>query len=233
MLCTIMVLASCGLGKEKEAAEKVAKELGASAFEVKDTTVYEKKAAHATLLLLLTNPKMEAPELDYTYLSSKAAYSFLTNLGMANIGEYQFIAVKLITNERVFQTRFSVKTLNRVYSYYTLSKKFIYAVDTGDNSVTSPMVKPDIISAADLIQIHYSAENYKYDNGELTGIKHLGFDETYIEETGRNVMIVRTLALRNNKASEIYNFTFDRADQKIVGMAWDAFTPQAPPTPKE
>lgn len=229
-LVATLVITGCGLGKEKEAAENVAKELAAKNVEVADTVIFESKTEHPSIILSLNNPALKSPELDKDYLASKAALGFVTRLGMDKAMDYSIVLVRFTFKDEVFNKRFKVKTLNMVPGYYSKTKQFITAITETDTATAGGMLNTNVIKREDLWQVYFSSDVQKSGYGAVSEIKILGFEESYKEESQRNVIGVRALVYRGGKESEMYNFTFDRANQKIVGMAWDVLTPQAPPT---
>jgi hypothetical protein len=217
----VVLLSACTLANEKEAAEATAKDLGVTEFTVTDTTIFENKAEHPTLVLYFKEPKMESPELDPVYLSSKTAYNYVNKLGLDKATAYHNIIVKLGIKGYVYSNSYSIKTLNNIDRYYAKAKDFIINVTNTDSAAIMAALKPGVINHDDMVQVYIMDDDQKMNNGNLTDIKMVGFEETHTEITGRDVMAVRAVVYRQNKASEVYNFTFDRADQKIVGIGWD------------
>lgn len=221
LLAIIGLFSACSLAHEKEAAEVVSKNLGAVEFTVSDTTIFENKAEHPTLIVYFKDPKMESPELDPVYLSSKAAYEFVNKLGMDKASAYHNIIIKLGIKGYIYSNRYSLKTLNSVDGYYTKAKNFIIDVTETDDDAIQTYLKPGVLTLDDIVQVYMMDDNQKMNRGKMSDIKLVGFEETHTESTGRDVMAVRAIVYRQDKASEAYNFTFDRTDQKIVGLGWD------------
>jgi len=217
----LLLLSACSLTTEKEAAEVISKELGATEFTVSDTTIFEKKAEHPTLIVYFKDPKMESPELDPVYLSAKTAYNYVKKLGVDNASAYHNIIIKLGIKGYIYSNQYSLKTLNEMDSYYAKSKNFIIDITENDSAAIVPLLKPGVITFDDMIQVYIMDDNQKMNLGKITDIKLVGFVETHTESTGRDVMAVRAIVYRKDKPSEAYNFTYDRIDQKIVGLGWD------------
>lgn len=217
----VVLLSACALADEKEAAEATAKDLGVTEFTVADTTIFENKAEHPTLVLYFKDPKMESPELDPVYLSSKTAYNYVNKLGLDKATAYHNIIVKLGIKGYVYSNRYSLKTLNNIDSYYTKAKDFIINITNVDSAAIMAALKPGIITHDDMVQFYIMDDDQKMNNGNLTDIKMVGFEETHTQITGRDVMAVRAIVYRQDKPSEVYDFTFDRTDKKIVGMHGD------------
>lgn len=217
----LLLLNACSLTTEKEAAEVIAKELGATEVTVSDTTIFEKKEEHPTLVVYFKEPKMESPELDPIFLSSKTAYNYVKKLGVDNASAYHNIIIKLGIKGYIYSNRYSLKTLNNIDSYYTKSKNFIIDISELDSAAVMSYLKPGIITPDDMVQVYIMDDNQRMNNGKMTDIKLVGFEETHTQTTDRDVMAVRAIVYRQDKATEVYNFTFDRTDQKIVGLGWD------------
>jgi hypothetical protein len=221
LFAIVGLFSACGLSHEKEAAEVVSKNLGAIEFTVADTTIFDKKADHPTLIVYFKDPKLESPELDPVYLSSKAAYEFVNKLGMDKASTYHNIIIKLGIKGYIYSNRYSIKTLNSIDGYYTKAKNFIIDVTETDDDAIQTCLKPNVITLDDIVQVYMMDDNQKMNRGKMSDIKLVGFEETHTESTGRDVMAVRAIVYRQDKPSEAYNFTFDRTDQKIVGLGWD------------
>ena len=68
--------------------------LGAKAYTVEDSTIYEKKEEHSALVVMFNNPDMKSPELDPLYFSGKTAAAFADSLGPEAIN-FDYFVMKL------------------------------------------------------------------------------------------------------------------------------------------
>ncbi|UPT67727.1 MAG: hypothetical protein M0D57_03390 [Sphingobacteriales bacterium JAD_PAG50586_3] len=145
----------------------------------------------------------------------------MQSLGFDKATAYHNIIVKLDLKGYNYTKHYSLKTLNAVTPYYTKSKSFIAGITSGDTAAVLSYLKPDVISPADMLQVYLTDDDLQVKYGNYSDIKIVGFEETRTKITNRQVMAIRAVVCRQSIPSEVYNLTFDMADQKIVGLGWD------------
>lgn len=221
----ILLLVGCSLKQEKQLAERMALRLGAKAYTVEDSTIYEKKEEHSALVVMFNNPDMKSPELDPLYFSGKTAAAFADSLGPEAIN-FDYFVMKLDIKGLIYTKRFKMKTLLTAKDYYKRGEDFLRAVFTEDTTTIAKMLNQQVVPIPALTELFIVMDNQAFQYGSETAINILGFEET-ITDSQRAVVKVRLAVYRQNAIAEVYNLTFDKADGKIVGANWEILTGQA------
>lgn len=218
-----VLLSACGLKKEEGLAQRFSLRMGATGYTVSDSTFFEKKDDHNALVVFFREPTLKSPELNPVYFAGKTAAAFADSLAQ-DATNYEYLILKLSIKGLILTKRYSMKTLLDAKEYYKLAENFLIANDKSDTTFLGKSIKPGVLSVNDLVKLIIAIDDQKFQYGEIIGFTVLGFEESYTEETEREVMNIRLGLKRQNTIAEVYDIAFDKADKKIVGVGWDLLT---------